>query len=207
MISNILTNQSMVNLAQNTAARVSIETGLKAVGRPGFILADKDLDKETKKYASAKEFLYQAICLGVYLALIPTVFKKGSFAAAKKFIYKDTKGFEKFKNADDFLNFHKLASMEKAERINAVSDTNVIKQYKDRPELLKALEIEDNPANKYYLQKGVIEGGSLAGSILGLAIIAPEVSHRLIHPIMKVLGLEKTEKIKAEATPKLDTKV
>lgn len=206
MINNILTSQSMVNLAQNTAARVSIETGLKAVGRPGFILADKDLDAETKKYASVKEFLYQSICLGVYLALIPTVFKKGSFAAAKKFIYKDTKGFEKFKNADDFLNFHRLASMEKAERVNAVTDANIIKQYKDRPELLNALETEDNPANKYYLQKGVIEGASLAGSIIGLAVIAPEVSHKLIHPIMRVLGMEKKEEAKAETAQKLDTK-
>ena len=47
-ITNILTSQSLVNLAQNTAARVSIETTMKAVGRPGFILMDKDFEISQK---------------------------------------------------------------------------------------------------------------------------------------------------------------
>ena len=57
-ITNLLTNPSLVNLSQNTALRVSCETGLKAVGRPSFILIDKDVDAKTKGYSAMKEFLY-----------------------------------------------------------------------------------------------------------------------------------------------------
>jgi len=192
-ITNILTNQSLVNLSQNTAARVSIETGLKAAGRPSFILIDKDLDKETKKYAATKELLYQLICLGVYLAIIPTLFKKGSFALAKNHMYKNNPNFTKFKNTNEFLNFHKLASMDKPERLTELKKDKVIKKLNNREDLIAELKNNENPANQYYLQKGVIEGGSFIGSILGLALLAPEVSHKLIHPLMRMLGLEKKE--------------
>lgn len=205
-VANILTSNALVNLSQNTAARVSVETGLKAVGRPGFILIDKDLDKDTKKYASVKELLYQLICLGVYLAIIPTVFKNGSFALAKKLIYKNTKGFEKFKNAGEFLDFYKVASLDKAERLNAVRDAKFLKKFAGKQELIDELKSDGNVQHNYYLQKGVIETGSLIGSVLGLAILAPEVSHHLIHPIMRVVGLEKKENAEAKADVKVDTK-
>jgi len=197
-ITNILTNQSLVNLSQNTAARVSIETGLKAAGRPSFILIDKDLDKETKKYAATKELLYQLICLGVYLAIIPTLFKKGSFTLAKNHMYKNNPNFTKFKNTNEFLNFHKLASMDKSERLSELGKNKVLKKLNNREDLIAELKNNENPANQYYLQKGVIEGGSFVGSILGLALLAPEVSHKLIHPLMRMLGLEKKEE--AETT-------
>lgn len=197
-ITNILTNQSLVNLSQNTAARVSIETGLKAVGRPSFILTDKDLDKETKKYAATKELLYQLICLGVYLAIIPTLFKKGSFSLAKNCIYKDRPNFKKFKNTNEFLNFHKLASMDKNERLTELKKDKVINKLNNRQDLLAELKNNENPANQYYLQKGVIEGGSFVGSILGLALLAPEVSHKLIHPLMQIIGLEDKPQAKSK---------
>ena len=54
-----LSNSNFVNLTQNTAQRVSIETTLKAVGRPGFILIDEDIDPKTNKYAATKEFFYR----------------------------------------------------------------------------------------------------------------------------------------------------
>ena len=56
-IANALSNSTFVNLTQNTAARVSIETTLKSIGRPGFILIDKDIDSNTKSYAATKEFV------------------------------------------------------------------------------------------------------------------------------------------------------
>ena len=43
MIPPILTNPAIYNITQTTQAQVAIETGLKAVGRPGFILLDKKI--------------------------------------------------------------------------------------------------------------------------------------------------------------------
>ena len=211
-ISNILTSNSMVNLSQNAAACVSIETAMKAIGRPTFILLDKDSDAKTKKYAATKEFLYQVICLGVYLAVIPSVFKKGSFALAKKF-YKG-KGFENFKNANEFLKFYKhflisnklifrflyivylkvflkfykLAVRNKQDRLQAL-DKGLFSKFKDKTELIDLIKSDKNIKDELSLQKGVIETGAFIGSILGLTILAPQVSHYILHPIMNWTGL------------------
>ena len=89
-VKSILTNSQLANIAQNTTQSVAIETTLKSIGRPGFILIDKDIDADTKQYAAAKEFLYQATCLAVYMALIVPIFKKGGFKIAKERIFKNT---------------------------------------------------------------------------------------------------------------------
>ena len=83
-IKSALTSSQLASIAQNTTQSVAIETTLKSIGRPGFILIDKDIDSDTKQYAAAKEFLYQATCLAVYMALIVPVFKKGGFKIAKE---------------------------------------------------------------------------------------------------------------------------
>ncbi len=188
-IVNLLTKPGLVNLSQNTAARVTVETGMKAIGRPGFILLDNDIDDNTKKYSATKEFLYQAICLGVYLAVIPPVFKNGAFKLAKK-AYKNTKGFEHFKNAKEFLDFHKLATVDKTERLKSLADGKFDK-FKDNKILMDLIQSDKNMKDELALQKGVIETSSFLGSILGLAILAPEISHETIHPIMRALGMEK----------------
>ena len=59
---NAITSNTFQTIAQNTDACVKIETGLKAVGRPAFTLMDKNTDKDTRKYAAVKEFLYQLGC-------------------------------------------------------------------------------------------------------------------------------------------------
>lgn len=185
-ITNALSSPTLANIAQNTAASVSIETGLKAVGRPSFILADKSIKPETKKYAATKEFLYQATCLGVYLALIIPVFKKGSFMLAKKTVFKNKPEFARFKNADEFLNYHVIAD----KKINKRKDyldkhLDKFNHHELREELLK-----DAP-EKFPLVKGAIELGSLVGSVLGLAVLAPQISHYTVHPIMKKFGMDK----------------
>ena len=81
---NAISKSGFQNTIQNTTAQVSIETGLKAFGRPAFTLIDSHADKETRKYSAAKELLYQLLCLGIYLAVIPPVFKKGGFKLAQK---------------------------------------------------------------------------------------------------------------------------
>ena len=131
------------------------------------------------------------------------LFKRGSFALAKKWLYKEGKGFEKFEGTKDFLEFHKLANMEKPERLEALKNTKVVERFKNRQNLINELETLDNPANQYYLQKGVIEGGSFVGSIIGLALLAPEISHRLIHPIMRFIGME--QKPDKNSETKIDT--
>ena len=60
--------------------------------------------------------------------------------------------------------------------------------------------------------KGAIELGSTIGSVLGLAILAPQVSHAFIHPALKFLGMEEkkpneTNKQATQQLPKhVDTK-
>lgn len=186
-ITNFLTSPVLTNIAQSTTSSVSIETGMKAIGRPSFILADKELDPRTKRYAATKEFLYQAICLGTYMALVIPLFKNGSYKLAKNKIFKNEEGFKLFKNAKEFLNYKKLAGMTKEGRLEALKDT----KYKDTfsKEVKEILSSEKPEA--FDLVKGTIELGNTIGSVLGLAIFAPEVSHLIIHPVMKLLGMEK----------------
>ena len=212
-INNIFTNPSLVGLSQNTAMRVSCETGLKAIGRPSFIMLDSDIDSKTKKFAVTKELLYQLICLGVYLAVIPFVFKRGTFALAKK-IFKDTKGkgFEYFNNAVEYLNYRSIAILTKAERTNIFENKidesitsssgqryakkllkrhrKALESIENNNQLVESLKNDEHP-EKFDVLYGALETGSYVGSILGLAILAPEISHHLISPIMKHLGFSK----------------
>ena len=190
-IANALSNSTFVNITQNTAARVSIETTLKSIGRPGFILIDKDIDSNTKSYAATKEFFYQAICLAVYLAIIPTVFKAGSYKLGKKYFGKEHPEFSKFKGIGEYLDYHKFAKKSFNDRIASLSkDKNRMKFMHDG--LREELTSQKNP-EAYDLIKGTVEAGTYVGSILGLAILAPQISHSLIHPVMKLFGLEKEE--------------
>lgn len=190
-IANGLSNSTLANIAQNTTASVSIETTLKSIGRPGFILIDNDISPATKKYAAAKEFLYQATCLAVYLTLITPVFKKGAFALAKKTFFKNKPEFAKFKNASEYLDYHNFASKNIVNRRASLAKDHSREKFKHdnlRNDLWK-----NKVPEKYPLIKGTIELGSLIGSVLGLAVLAPEISHHTIHPMLRALGMEKKE--------------
>ena len=188
---NALSNSTFVSVTQNTAARVSIETTLKSIGRPGFILVDSDIDNETKKYAATKEFFYQAICLAIYLAVIPPIFKNGSYKLGKKYFAKDHPEFNKFKHMGEYLDYHKYAKQSLNDRKASLSKTKSAKKFM-HDGLREELMANKTPET-YDLIKGTIEAGTFLGSILGLAILAPQISHHLIHPIMKSLKLEKNE--------------
>ena len=203
---NPLLSSRLANIAQSTSQSVTIETSLKAIGRPGFILIDKDIDSDTKEYAASKEFLYQATCLAVYLALIVPVFKKGGFKLAKEKIFKNTEGFEHFKNYNEYMHYRKLADNPSVQnRLATLSKeiptkkSNVKDLYNET--LLAELNKEEPEKFKYI--KGAIELSNIIGSVLGLAVFAPQVSHALIHPTLRFLGLEKDEH---KQTEKLDTK-
>lgn len=202
-----LTSSNLANIAQSTTQSVTIETTLKAIGRPGFILIDKDIDGDTKKYAASKEFLYQATCLATYLALIVPVFKKGGFQLAKKYLFKNTQGFEHFKNYNEYMHYRKLADnpsiqnrLVTLEKEIPSKKSNVKEMYDD----ILIQELKKDTPDKFDSVKGAIELSNIIGSVLGLAVLAPQVSHAFIHPALKLLGLEKKEEPKEQ---KLDTKV
>ena len=190
MIPPILTNPAIYNITQTTQAQVAIETGLKAVGRPGFILLDNSIDKNTKKYSSMKEFLYQLTCLGVSLGVVIPVFKKGSFAIARK-LFKDEAVFQAFKKSDDFNKFRKLTQDEKISKLNEINSATG-KNY-----------TFDNINED--LAKGMIEVTSIAGSILGLSILSPLISRPFIRPVLKSLGMSETKPAQPDSA-KVDVK-
>ena len=195
-IAGALSNSALLNLTQNTTVSVGVETTLKSIGRPGFILIDNDIDLETKKYAATKEFFYQVICLAVYLAVIPPVFKSGSYKLGKKIFGKDHPEFGKFKNMKEYLDYHKYAKQSHSDRCASLS--KVKSKNKFMHDGLREDLLQKESPETYDLIKGCVEAGSFAGSILGLAILAPQISHMLIHPLMKALHLDKTPDKKAD---------
>ncbi len=191
MISSILTSPGIYSVTQNTAAQVGIETGLKAVGRPGFIVLDNNIDPQTKKYSAMKELLFQLTCLVVSLGVVVPIFKKGSFGIARK-IFKNEPVFSAFKTSDEFKVFRSLSNEQKQEKlaqINAESKTD----YK----------LED--LNEH-LAKGMIEVSSIAGSMLGLSALSPMISRPFVRPVLKICGFDKGEnKPAAEEKKSVDT--
>lgn len=188
-ITGLLSNPTLTRVAQSTSSSVSIETGLKSIGRPAFILADNKIEPETKRYAAMKEFLYQATCLATYMLLIIPVFKNGSFKVAKN-ILKEEPAFQKFKNAKEYLNYKKFAVMPKETRLKSLAE--IKKKDLFSKEMKEYLMTTEKP-EQHNIIKGSIEFGNIVGSVLGLAIFAPQVSHLIVHPVLRVIGMEKDE--------------
>ena len=208
-VKSLVTSSQLANIAQNTTQSVAIETTLKSIGRPGFILIDKDIDSDTKQYAAAKEFLYQATCLAVYMALIVPVFKKGGFKIAKNHIFKNTEGFEHFKDVKEYMHYRKLADnpslnnrLKTLEKEKLIDKTKI----KDKYNGTLLAELNKEKPEKFAYVKGAVELSNIIGSVLGLAILAPQVSHAFIHPALRFLGLEDKKAKEAQQTAKLDTK-
>ena len=77
--------------------------------------------------------------------------------------------------------------MEKTKRLELLSKD----KYKDIfVKEIKEELVKDKPEN-FNIIKGAIELGNIIGSVFGLALFAPEVSHMIVHPVMKALGMEK----------------
>ena len=207
-VKNLVTSSQLATIAQNTTQSVAIETTLKSIGRPGFILIDKDIDSDTKQYAAAKEFLYQATCLAVYMALIVPVFKKGGFKIAKNHIFKNTEGFEHFKNVKEYMHYRKLADNPslnnrlKTLEKEKLTDKTIIK---DKYNTTLQEELKKEKPEKFAYVKGAVELSNIIGSVIGLAILAPQVSHAFIHPSLRFLGLEKEKAKETQQPAKLDT--
>lgn len=183
-IQNIIANPTFFNMTQGTATQMGIKTSLNAVARPGFILMDKNIDPHTKKFSATKEFLYQALSIAMYLGIVIPAFKHGTYKLAKNKLYKDEPVFKAFKSPDEFEKFFKLET--EAEKIAKLKE--ISKQTGDT--FTKENIIDNGGAD---LANGIIETSSLLGTIIGLAIIAPLAASKLIHPIMKAVGLTKEQ--------------
>ena len=211
-IQNVLANPTFYNMTQGTATQMGIKTGLNSVARPGFILMDGNIDPHTKKFSATKEFLYQAISLGMYLGIIIPVFKKGAYKAAQKY-FKDSAVLKAFNSPEEFKAFQKLTDEDKVKKLaelsqKALNNPKNFKVFKNlspeklSEELTKLREksgsgdvFTRNNINKDSedLANGVIETSSLLGTIIGLAIIAPLTATKIVHPIMKAIGMDKAE--------------
>ena len=187
-LTRALSSNALSGVASSTNAQMISETTLKAIGRPGAILIDNKIDEDTKKYAAAKEFLYQATCLMVFWALIIPVFRHGTFNLAKKMLGKTNPEIMQFKNANQYMDYYRIATKSKQNRIATMSKDH--SEHKFTEKLRTALKTEDKPETYNWIH-GAVEAGSFAGSILGLAILAPQISHATIHPALRLLGLEK----------------
>ena len=195
-VAGILLNPQFINFANNTKYTVTTESLFKATGRPAAIMMDKNVDAKTRKYAATKEGLYQALCLGIYLTMIPFIFQKYGFKIAQK-ILKGDKDLPAFKNASEYLNYAKLAKMNKNERGKHKLITKISEDLKAFPEdklTLKEHLLNDETPPKFPAAKGAIELSNLTGTVIGLAWIASELSNYILHPLMKVLGFEEKKK-------------
>jgi len=173
-IQNIISNPTIYNMTQSTVTQVSTETCLKAIGRPAFILADNQIDPQTKRFSAIKEFLYQVTCLGIYLSVIIPVCRKGAYKLAKK-MYKDEPVFKAFEKTKELSQFYKMNDPEKAVKIAELNKNRTSGDVFTKENL------------NVNLAKGAIEAGAMFGSVTGLAILAPVISHPLIHPIMHLI--------------------
>ena len=181
-VANILLNPRFVNFANNTKYTVSTESIFKATGRPAAIMMDNHVDKDTRKYAATKEGLYQALCLAIYLTMIPLV------------ILKNDSSLPAFKNAVEYLNYAKLAKMDKKDRQGHKLLAKISNTLKSSPEdklTLKEHLLSDDKPPEFPTAKGAIELSNLVGTVIGLAWIASELSNYILHPIMCGLGFEK----------------
>lgn len=197
-VASFLTSPALSNIAQSTTSAVTLETTMKAVGRPTFILADKKLDARTKKYATAKEFIYQITCLVTYLFVVVPLFKNGGFKLAKK-LMKDESSFKFFDNAKQFLVYKKLAGMSKELRTTELKKEKISKLFSKN--IKKELNKETPEA--FHILKGTIELGNIIGSVLGLSLFAPQASHIVVRPSLKLLGLENKNQNKTSLNVKV----
>ena len=180
MIRNILTSPVLHTITQSTRAQVGIEIGLKSAGRPGFILMDKSIDENTKKYSAAKEFIYQLTCLALSMAVVIPVFKKGSFSLARK-LFKNEPIFNAFKNSDKFNEFCKIAPENRINKLREIYGKNSSKY------------TNEDLQNHINMAKGMVETTSIAGSVLSLSVLAPMISRPFIRPFLKKLGFTKKD--------------
>ena len=167
-IKRLLTNPKAAQFAQNTICAISVETTLKALGRPTFIYFDKNANGRSKKYAATKELLYQSFCLGLYLGFINKV-KKPAYKFIKNKFFNNPDQLRKLDLYDSFQEKIDKASKEDKKGL--------------REELANL--IHKNP--DYNLSEGVHELSSIGSTVFILALCAPILSQIILHPVMDLI--------------------
>lgn len=191
MIGAIIASPTIANISQSTTGALTTKIAANAIGRPGFILMDGNIRPDTKKYAATKELIYQLTCLLVYMAVITPVFKRGAFKLAKNHLFKNEDALQLFKNADQYLEYNRIAKRNLDYRHKFMKTSKFKKGVcKDLDATLHTELGKKNP-EMHNLAKGIIEIGNIIGSIIGLAFLAPKVSQLTIHPVLGALGVEK----------------
>lgn len=193
-----LTNVNFAKTAKKTAVTVYLMTGVKAAVRPAFIMGDKKNDKETNKYTAVKEVLYQGLCLVAAACMLP-LFERGGYKLAEKSLAKlegfkgkslsEVPGLDKIKKLKDL----KKEYLEKAFDDAHVKAVDIAKEAKEAKTLTPEQEKTLKADEALHFVNGGVEAGSLIASILGLTLLAPMVSHEVLHPVMKFMGLNKKE--------------
>jgi len=173
-----LANKNFTYLTKGIVGAVVFTTVLKAVGRPAFIMTDKrNKDPEAKKYTATKEFLYQILCLGLTFAMvIPT--QHITFAFSKK-LMKGIKELEKIKTYGAFKEVCKDIDEFTPKAIKLLGT--------------KEKGLTGTAREKFNLVKGADEMGSFISSLVGLTIVAPLISHEILHPVMHAIGMGKKD--------------
>lgn len=181
-----LGSTNLAKYAKATALTVYLMTGVKAAVRPVFNLRDKKSDEQSRKYSAMNELLYQIVCLGFAIAMIP-LFEKGGYKLAEKGL-KKIKGLEnitKYNQIPEFKNITKLKEFKK-DYLTKSFDEEFLKRVKADEET----ELADKAMHHI---NGGVEAGSLLGSIIGLTILAPKIGHEILHPIMHSIGMDKKD--------------
>ena len=176
-IRNVVANPKTAEFARNTVCAIAVETSLKAAGRPAFIYYDKHANKQSKKYAATKEFLYQSFCLGLYLSLI-NKFKNVAYGIVSKKMTKNNP--ENKRKLDLYENFQS--------KISAAKD----KSAKNKLEAQLSHLLHTN--KDYHFGKGVRELSSIVATVFILALCAPISSQIILHPVMDLIFKDKKHK-------------
>lgn len=191
VIGNILASKKVNYATKGIIGAVVGTTVLKAVGRPMFIYADKKTDKESRKYTATKELLYQILCLGLTFAMvIPAQILM--FKHSKKFI-KDIAELGNIKKYGDFKKVNKDLD-------ELTSEAQSLLGTKEKP----LVKLSDDSKKQLKLVKGADELSSFVTSIIGLTIVAPAISHEILHPIMHAIGMDHKVPEKSHALQDLE---
>lgn len=173
----IITNPKAAEFAKNTVCAMAVETTLKASFRPAFIYCDKHANKQSKKYAATKEFLYQTFCLGLYLSLINPVKDRVYKTINKKLAAKNPEDKRKLDLYDSFRTKIEQTKDKAAKTRLQKRFTHLLHTNKD-----------------YHFGKGVKELSSIVSTVFILAICAPITSQLVLHPVMDLIFKKKPDK-------------
>lgn len=193
-VKRFVSNPRTAEFVENTIFAVSVETALKMIGRPIFIMNDKEADsKEKKKFAATKEMLYQGVCFFLYVTFMKPI-KHGIYNLVSKGLSKNPENkvnIDEFNKQSKFIENRHEAMKEAAKKI---TDKTKRKEFKNKAlDEILALKEKMRTNERMHLGKGAKEFSAIIGSILMLTVVAPQISHFIIHPLMKALGFDKHE--------------